>query len=157
MDKQALRRFDHFDQHFIAARDFFAENKLTPKTTTLGKFEQWEAERYKILVGDFFSLETSHLSEVASVYDRASLIALPPALRQRYADHLAAILPAKTEILLVTLEYPEDEMEGPPFSVTEAEVRQLFERHYRVAPLKAKNALAENPQLRERGYRLTPA
>jgi thiopurine S-methyltransferase len=149
----------------IAARDFFAENKLTPKVTTRGKFEQWESDGLKILVGDFFEMETSHLSEVTGVYDRASLIALPPAMRPRYAEHLAAILPVKATILLVTLEYTEAEMQGPPFSVTEAEVRQLFDRHYRVAPLKAKNVLAENAKLRERGlsaltervYRLSPA
>lgn len=149
----------------IAARDFFAENKLNPKTTTRGRFEQWEYGRLKILVGDFFALEASDLTEVAGVYDRASLIALPPPMRARYAEHLASILPARAEILLVTLEYPPKEMEGPPFLVGEAEVRRLFEPRYRVAPLHAKDVLAENPHLRERGlsaltervYRLTPA
>ena len=149
----------------IAARDFFAENNLMPKVTTRGRFEHWECERLKILVGDFFEMETSHLSEVTGVYDRASLIALPPVMRKRYAEHLATIVPKAAEILLVTLEYPEAQMQGPPFPVSEAEVRQLYEPHYRVAPLHAKDVLAENPKFRERGlsaltervYRLTPS
>lgn len=149
----------------IAARDFYAENKIDAKTTQLGKFEQWQGGRVKILVGDFFALEAAYLAGVAGVYDRASLIALPIDIRPRYAEHLAGILPAQAEILLVTLEYPQEQMQGPPFSVTEAEVRQLYQRRYRVAPLKAKDVLAENTHLRERGltalteraYRLTPA
>ena len=148
----------------IAARDFFAEHKLIPETTPRGRFEQWECGRLKILVGDFFELEASDLAEVAGVYDRASLIALPPPLRAHYAEHLASILPPRAEILLVTLEYSPKEMEGPPFPVGEAEVRRLFEPRYRVAALQAKDALDENPHLRERGltalteraYRLSP-
>ena len=149
----------------IAARDFFAENNLAPKVTTRGRFEHWECERLKILVGDFFELETSQLSEVTGIYDRASLIALPPVMRKRYAEHLATIVPKAAEILLVTLEYPEAQMQGPPFPVGEAEVRQLYEPRYRVAPLHAKDVLAENPKFREHGlsaltervYRLTPS
>ena len=147
----------------IAVRDFFSENQLTPRKTSRGPFEQWESERLKILVGDFFAVDAPMLTGIAGVYDRASLIALPPSLRKRYAEHLTAILPARAEILLVTLEYPQAEMQGPPFSVGEAEVRQLYEPRYRVATLQAKDALAENPPFRERGltalteraYRLT--
>jgi thiopurine S-methyltransferase len=148
----------------IAARDFFAENKLNAKTTTRGRFEVWECGRLKILVGDFFELEASELAEVAGVYDRASLIALPPPMRARYAEHLASILPARAEILLVTLEYSPKEMHGPPFPVGEPEVRRLYEPRYLVTALQDKDVLDENPHLRERGlttlteraYRLSP-
>ena len=52
------------------------------------------------------------------MYDRASLIALPPEMRERYARHLAGILPPATQILLITLDYPQPEMPGPPFAVS---------------------------------------
>ena len=91
----------------IAARDFYAENKIPSKSTSRGKFEQWEGGGIKILVGDFFNLDSSHLADVAGVYDRASLIALPLDMRPNYAAHLAAILRPEAEILLVTLEYPQ--------------------------------------------------
>ena len=57
------------------------------------------------------------------VYDRAALIALPPAMRQRYAQLLCERLPAHVKVLLITLEFEGEQ--GPPFSVYQAEVEQL--------------------------------
>jgi len=148
----------------IAVRDFFAENALTPQITLQGSFERHEADGLAILCGDFFDLTPELLQAVAGVYDRASLIALPPELRQRYAKHSATILPAGAGTLLVTMEYPQHEMSGPPFAVREDEVRRLYENGYTVTCLFSKDILAENPRFRERGlnalaekvYRLVP-
>jgi thiopurine S-methyltransferase len=148
----------------IAARDFFAENKLAPQTWRQGAFHRCEADGLAILCGDFFALGSQDLKDVAGVYDRASLIALPPEMRPRYAAHLATILPQSAAILLVTMEYRQAEMNGPPFSVHEDEVRALYEKHYDVARLFTKDILAENQRFRERGlstlsekvYRLVP-
>jgi thiopurine S-methyltransferase len=148
----------------IAVRDFFAENALVPQVTRQGAFERYAADGLAILCGDFFELTPELLQGVAGVYDRASLIALPPELRMRYAGHSAAILPALAGTLLVTMEYPQDEMSGPPFAVREEEVRRLFEKRYTVTRLFSKDILAENPRFHERGlhalmekvYRLEP-
>lgn len=148
----------------IAVRDFFRENALDPQITRREPFEAWEADGLCILCGDFFALTPSLLAEVAGVYDRASLIALPPAMRPRYAQHLTAILPATASMLLVTLNYPDGEMNGPPFAVHEPEVRQLYEPSRRVSLLLTKDVLAENARFRERGltdlreqvYRIDP-
>ncbi len=147
----------------LAVRDFFAENRLTPLVAHDGKFERCTADGLSILCGDFFDLAPAQLAGADGVFDRASLIALPPAMRVRYAKHLTAILPRKAETLLVTMEYRQQEMDGPPFSVQEDEVRRLYEPRYMVATLFAKDILAENPRFRERGlsslkekvYRLT--
>ena len=88
---------------------------------------------------------------MAGVYDRASLIALPPELRVRYAGHSASILPAGARTLLVTMEYPQAEMSGPPFSVGEDEVRRLYAARYALTHLHTKDILAENPRFCERG------
>ena len=148
----------------IAVRDFFAENALAPQVRRQGAFERYEADGLVILCGDFFDLAPELLQGVAGVYDRASLIALPPELRTRYAEHSAAILPAAAGTLLVTMEYPQQEMSGPPFAVREEEVRRLYARRYAVTCLFSKDILAENPRFRERGlsaltekvYRLAP-
>jgi len=149
----------------IAVRDFFRENTLEPGTSRHGAFERCEADGLAILCGDFFGLTADDLQGVAGVYDRASLIALPPDMRPRYAAHLSAILPKSAAILLVTMEYRQVEMSGPPFSVSEDEVRKLYEKHYVVTRLFTKDILAENPRFRERGlsalsekvYQLVPA
>ena len=148
----------------IAVRDFFRENELTPRVSRRDPFEVWEADGLTLLCGDFFTLTPTWLRDVGGVYDRASLIALPPAMRPRYAEHMAAILPANAAILLVTMEYPPAGMQGPPFTVDEAELRRLYETRFRVDSLLRKDILAENPQFRVRGltalhehvYRLNP-
>lgn len=148
----------------IAVRNFFAENALTPQVTRQGVFERYEADGLALLCGDFFDLTPAELQGVTGVYDRASLIALPPELRTRYAEHSAAILPTVAYTLLVTMEYPQDEMSGPPFAVREDEVHRLYDKRFTVACLFTKDILAENPRFRERGlsalaekvYLLTP-
>ena len=89
----------------IAVEAFFAENRLSPRRWREGAFEYWEADEIRILLGDFFSLEPHHLSDCAGIYDRASLIALPPALRVRYAEKLGSVSSCASHLLLVTMEY----------------------------------------------------
>jgi len=110
----------------IACRDFFAEAgvDVTPKQE--GGFERYEAEGYRLLCGDFFDLRAEHLEGVRGAFDRGSLIALPPEMRVRYAAHLSAILPETVRILLLTVEYDQSVVGGPPHSVTEDEVEALF-------------------------------
>ncbi|QCU90799.1 thiopurine S-methyltransferase [Thiomicrorhabdus sediminis] len=79
-----------------------------------------------LLCGDFFAVSAADCESIQAVYDRAALVALPPAMRQDYAQHLKNILPTGVKILLVTMEYDQGQLAGPPFSVTEAEVQHLF-------------------------------
>lgn len=135
----------------IAVGDFFAENRLTPQTSSHGQYTRWESDQLVILDGDFFDLTPQALKDIAGVYDRASLIAFPLEMRLTYATHLKSILPVTAEILLVTMEYPQDEMQGPPFSVSEQEVIELYHADYRIECLYQLDILAENPRFRQRG------
>jgi len=140
----------------VAVRDFFAENDLDPERRRSGEMERYGTDGLTILCGDFFSLSAGDLTGCSSVYDRASLVAFPIAMRRDYAEHLKTILPTRSPILLVTLEYPQEEMQGPPFSVPEAEVRELFEQKYAIHRLHAGDVLADYPRFRDRGLsRLT--
>ena len=148
----------------IAVEDLFEENELKPVRREQGPFDVYRCEELEVLLGDFFDIGPEELHGVAGVYDRASLVALPQEMRRRYADHLKAVLPPTAELLLVTMDYPQSEMDGPPFSVTEEEVRALYEDAYTVTPLATLDILEENPRFRERGltrmeervYRLSP-
>jgi thiopurine S-methyltransferase len=135
----------------IAVSDFFQDNRLTTNVTPHEPFEAWEADGLTILRGDFFALTPEWLADIRAVFDRASLIALPPDMRGRYAAHMTRILPAQVSILLVTMEYPAQGMQGPPFSVEENEVRALYDKHFKVTSLLRKDILADNPRFRERG------
>lgn len=86
--------------------------------------------------GDFFHFHIEQAAEIDAFYDRAALIALPPATRQRYAFHLAQLIPPGARGLLISLmRAPGDEGGGPPFSVTADEVRELFEPNFLVTHL----------------------
>lgn len=135
----------------IAARDFFVENHLTAATSQEADFLRHRSDEITILEGDFFALSPEQLKEVTAVYDRASLIALPPPLRRRYVKHMASLLPSGVPILLVTLDYPPTEMEGPPFAVPDAEVRSLYADGFQIASLGAEDVLAGNPHFQARG------
>ena len=135
----------------IAVEALFHENGLTPTITDEPPFRRYRVDELEVLCGDFFDLDPSHLGEVDAVYDRASLIALPPDLRSRYAERLRALIQARTKVLLITLEYDQAEMDGPPFSVQEPEIQTLFLNHFDIRSLAAVDALPESPGLRKRG------
>ncbi len=106
---------------------------------------------YELWCGDFFDLPREAVAGVAGVYDRAALIALPQALRQRYAETLASLLPATARILLITLEYEQSQMAGPPFSVPGDQVRALFAGSYRLEELECRDVLDGHPHFKQRG------
>jgi len=135
----------------IAAAGFFAHESLTPLRDTHGPFELYAGGRYEILQGDFFDLAREEVGAIHGCYDRAALIALPPPMRQRYAAHLGKLLVPGTRGLLVTLEYPQDKMDGPPFCVPVDEVHALFERDFKVELLERRDVLAANARFAERG------
>lgn len=135
----------------IAAAAFFAENDLPVEPIEQDRFVLRRAGEITLLQGDYFDLRPADLRAVTAVYDRASLIALPPALRARYAAHMASLLPSAVPVLLVALDYAQREMAGPPFAVDAAEVERLFATDFHVESLDALDILAENPRFRARG------
>ena len=138
----------------IAVQAFFTENGYNAqqvKRRTGGKFQYCEADHISVLRGDFFDLDKADLKYVSAVYDRASLIALPPEMRERYVRHLISILPPATQILLITVEYPQPEMQGPPFSVAASEVEALYREHAEVRLLAQLDVLEQNPRFQQRG------
>lgn len=129
----------------LAVEQFFAEQRLAPQMRESRYGRHYRAGNIELICGDAFGLDTDVLADCAAVYDRAALIALPPPLRQRYANQLYACLPPGCRGLLVTLEYPQQEKDGPPFSVSGREVRELYERDWDVAVLARHDILARQP------------
>jgi len=106
---------------------------------------------YELWCGDIFELQAEDLATVGAVYDRASLVALPPDMRRRYADHLAAVLPPDASVLLVAFEYDQAEMDGPPFSVAAAEITELYGHRFDIEPVARFDRIETNHDLRARG------
>ncbi len=136
----------------IAVRDFFAENDLTAVSEPFGSFVRYRSQPagLELWCGDFFDLTLEMVQEVGitAVYDRASLIALPPEMRPAYMQQMARILPAHTHILLLAIEYDQAEMSGPPFSVPDAEIRQNYSEAFHLTHLRQQNVLQKDRRLR---------
>ncbi len=96
-------------------------------------------------------MSASRLKGVRGIYDRASFIAFDDLGRERYARFVCDRMPSGAKLLLLTLEYPQDIMSGPPFSVGEAEVRQRFEGRYRVDLLETRDIIEKQPHFQAKG------
>lgn len=145
----------------LAIRDFFAEAGQEPEWSGLGAFRVARAGDVTVLCGDVFDLDEpggegarALLAEVVAAYDRAALVALPPALRARYAEATARWLPACREVLLLTFEYDQAEMEGPPFSVPRDEVERLYRGAFAVRELARSEPAPAPPRFAEKGMTL---
>lgn len=135
----------------VAVAQFFAEHRLTPAVHASRYGTHHVAGAIELICGDAFGLDAAALADCTGVYDRAALIALPPALRARYVGELQARLPAGCRGLLLTLEYAQEQMDGPPFSVPEAEVMQRYGPGWRVQRLERRDILAQDPGFAARG------
>ena len=111
-----------------AVMDFAQEHQLEFQQETFGQVQHFMTESISIWVGDIFALEPTLIAPVDAIYDRAALIALPEKLRSIYVDRCLKWLKPRGAILLKTLSYNQDEMQGPPFSVPEEEVVQLYKK-----------------------------
>jgi len=146
-----------------AVEAFFSEQSLVPRITRRGAFTVYQADLIEVWCGDFFALDAEALADCTGLYDRAALIALPPLMRARYAEHLNHLLRPGCQGLLVTLDYDQTQKAGPPFGVTDDEVKVLFGAEWTLGVLEEQDILGESwkfvqdgvTRLDERVYQLT--
>lgn len=134
-----------------AVAEFFLETGVTPERSRSGAFEIFKAGDYTLLCGDIFRLEAEHIQGITAVYDRASLVALNQRQRRDYAELMAAILPSGCSMLLVAMDYPKTEMQGPPYSVPEAEVVELFGDNFAIKKLHNLDLLQDTDRYTDKG------
>lgn len=146
-----------------AAEDFFAEHGLVPDVGVQGEFKVYRAGLVEIRCGDFFAMTPDDVADCRALYDRAALIALPADMRQRYVNQLVSILAPGCQGLLITMDYPQEQMPGPPFAVDDAEVRGSLSARWKIELLERADVLNESnwkflqrglTRLEERCYRL---
>jgi len=123
----------------LAIDRFFNENQIEYKVSKVEEFDLYQGKNIEIYCGDFFKLKKDYLYDASCVYDRAALIALNPDLQKRYVGHLKEILPNSAKILLLTMFYPQNEMEGPPFSVGDNNVEDLFSESNEIKKISSQN------------------
>ncbi len=113
----------------IAITELFQELGVQPVITRLGKLAHYGAHDIDIFVGDIFDLTAATLGQVDAIYDRAALVALPRTMREQYSQHLRNLTRTAPQ-LLITFEYDQQLMDGPPFAIVKAEVKQHYAAAY---------------------------
>ncbi|MEM8958493.1 MAG: thiopurine S-methyltransferase [Pseudomonadota bacterium] len=141
-----------------AVTQLFSDLDLVPEIQPFDSLRLYSAGPVSVFVGDVFALDREVLGPVAAVYDRAALVALPPDMCARYVEHVAAMT-ADAPQVVISLEYDQSTMAGPPFSVPEAEIRTLYGGRFSVTLLEARpisGALAARCSGSEVAWLLTP-
>ena len=135
----------------LAVDEFHAENDLRPTVSEEGAFRVYRSKGLTIYCGDFFELSVEQVGEFDRIWDRAALVALDGERRQRYVGHLKSLAAPSARMLQSTIEYDQQVMSGPPWSVSVAELQE----HYgpdAVAELYRTECIAEATRWREMGH-----
>jgi thiopurine S-methyltransferase len=134
-----------------ALESFCLENGIPARRRRLANFDRYEAQNIELYRGDFFALSREHTGTVAAVYDRAALISWAPELRPAYVAHLATLTPPEARMLLLTVEYAQAQMSGPPFAVDRDQVHDLYGANFAVEELSRECILGREERFRARG------
>lgn len=134
-----------------AVEEFFSEHQLQPQISEQGAFKVYRTGAFELWCGDFFALAAEDVADCAALYDRAALIALPEAMRERYAAHLQQLLTQGMKGLLITLDYDQTQIPGPPFAVNDDEVQRLLGEAWQLERLEERDVLAESPKFLQAG------
>ena len=139
----------------IAVESFFSENNISAAQSEEGDFAHYSADQIELFCGDFFKLEQNTIGDINGIFDRAALVALPPEMRLDYVTKLRKLTEPGVQILLVTVNYEAGQINPPPFTVTDEEVRQLYDEWCDIEILGQAEAELKNIMVLEVAYQLT--
>jgi thiopurine S-methyltransferase len=134
-----------------ACLDFFRERDITPQTLQKSYGTCYSSENTELWSADILKMPTKLLSKAHVVYDRAALVALPEQMRKPYVSKIAHSLRKGSKILMVSFDYPQQEMNGPPFSIPEREIKFLHEEFYSIELLETIDILSDLKKFKEKG------
>lgn len=120
------------------------------KETSHG-FTIYRSDSLVLWEGDFAKLPADQIPAQDLIYDKASIIALPPKKRQYHAEKMIELSNANTQILIQTFEYDQNEMNGPPFSVDTKELKKLFGHRFILKCIHEQSKLEELQKFKQRG------
>lgn len=117
-----------------AIEELFIQLGVEPVVSQSGSLKKYSALNLDVFAGDFFALSAGQLGSVDAVFDRASMVALPNELRAQYTKHLVQVT-NNAQLLLIVFEYDQNEIEGPPFSISVKDINRHYESIYSILTL----------------------
>ncbi len=112
--------------HMGAVRAFFEERGVDPPVVQMGKHASMTSNGVTLVCADMFDVTPAELGKFDVVYDRAALVALEPPTRKRYVDVCRSLLDEGGLTFLIAFSYDQSKAPGPPWSVEEAVVREIY-------------------------------
>ena len=121
----------------VAVVELFQEMEVIPTITKVGGHKKYSTTGIDIFCGDLFLLTEKMIGHIDLIYDRASMVALPKEMRNEYTK-LLPTLSKTSPILLITFDYPQELMNGPPFSISPEEIKEHYKGTYGISLLEKK-------------------
>ncbi|WP_028116351.1 thiopurine S-methyltransferase [Ferrimonas senticii] len=118
----------------VAVSQLFKQLQLMPTISQHGNHRCYQAGQLTVWVGDLFELTAAQLGTIDAIYDRAALVALPEPMRQQYRHTLQQLVGNPPQLLL-TLNYDQSQLTGPPFSLNQAELQRHYGADYQLTEL----------------------
>ena len=134
-----------------AAESFFKEQGVPFRERIEGSVRILEWDRMTVIVGDIFDVLPENVGHIDALYDRAATVALPESVRTRYVEQVSRLAGPSARGLLLTIAYPQEQMDGPPFSVPCTEIEELYGKRYALELVSAEDVIGEKPLFQERG------
>jgi len=118
----------------VAVAGFFDDHDLQFECESVGPLSRYTATDYPLTVycGDYFEFHTGNFD---ALYDRGALVALPASQRPRYVEHTRQLLNPDAKRLVITLEYDQQIVNGPPFAVAADEMTSYWDDLVRVGEM----------------------
>ena len=137
----------------VAILSFFEESDLQFEKVQHPNFVIYQAQNITLYQGDLMHIQAQHLASCKLVYDRASIVAIESFNRKVYKHKMLEIIPEGTPMLMVTLDYDQNIMQGPPFSVPVTEITELYQPEYQLELLQTSEQVEERPRWRDLGLK----
>jgi thiopurine S-methyltransferase len=104
---------------------FFEEQAIACEVDRSGPLDCYRGVEVPISIycGDYLAFIAEPFD---ALYDRGAFVAIESAMRDRYATHTHRLLRQDARVLLVTVEYDQAAAQGPPYSVSAADVQRFW-------------------------------
>uniref|UniRef100_A0A8B9WVM7 Thiopurine S-methyltransferase n=1 Tax=Bos mutus grunniens TaxID=30521 RepID=A0A8B9WVM7_BOSMU len=115
----------------LGIRDFFMEQNLSYSEEPImeipgAKIFKSSSGNISLYCCNLFDLPRANIGKFDRIWDRGALVAVNPSDRKRYSDVMLSLTRPGFRYLLSVLSYDPTKHAGPPFYVTDEEVKKLF-------------------------------
>jgi thiopurine S-methyltransferase len=131
-----------------AIQEFFTDNHLIiEEEGVISNMPFFRSGNITLVQGDIFKFTPGEKFEF--IYDRAAIVALEPTTRTNYSNKLTSLCAPNGKILLISFEYDQSKISGPPFSVPDSAITQLFNKAFKICLIHEKSEKPKSPKFLE--------